>query len=129
LFQLSKKNRIDIISALILVVLTLAAGISVYVVMQRQAESLLSKSLEASLRSNVRLFESQIENALDKTKTVSTRPNLLNKMQLLFANPNNAIALSEVPKLATSFLQTGFTGITFYDAAGHEGKCRAISQA
>ena len=92
MFQLSKKNRIDIISALILVVLTLAAGISVYVVMQRQAKSLLSKSLEASLRSNVRLFESQIENALDKTKTVSTRPNLLNKMQLLFVNPNNAIA-------------------------------------
>ena len=120
MFQLSKKNRIDITSALILVVLTLAAGIAVYVVMQRQAESLLSKSLETSLRSNVRLFESQIDHALNNTKTVASRPNLINKMQLLVANPGNAGALNELTMIATSFLQTGFTGIAFYDAAGHE---------
>ena len=120
MFLLREKYRIDITIALILVVLTLAAGISVYVVMQRQAESLLSKSLEVSLRSSVRLFESQIDHALNNTKTIATRPQLINKMQLLVASPKNANVLGELSKIATSFLPTGFTGITFYDASGHE---------
>ena len=50
-FLKRQDHRISVIGGFILAVLTLAAGISVFVVMQRQAESLLSKSLEASLQS------------------------------------------------------------------------------
>ena len=113
------KYRINIIGGIILLVLTLTAGISVYLVMQRQAEALLSKSLEASLRSNVKLIESQINHALNISKTVVTRPNVMNKMQLLVANPGNANVLDEFPTIANSFITTGLSAITFYNAAGH----------
>lgn len=42
--------RVSVIGGLILAGLTLATGVSVYVVMLRQAESLPGKSLEASLQ-------------------------------------------------------------------------------
>jgi diguanylate cyclase (GGDEF)-like protein/PAS domain S-box-containing protein len=114
------KHRINTIGGLILLLLTLAAGISVYVIMQQQTETILSKSLETSLRNNVNLFESQINYALNTTRTITTRPTLIDKMQQLVANPGNARVLDEFPKIATSFLPTGITGIAFYDAAGHE---------
>lgn len=115
----SNKYRINIIGGIILLVLTLAAGISVYVVMQRQAEAILSKSLEASLRSNVKLIESQLNHALNITKTVVTRPNVITKMQLLVTNPGNAEVLEEFPAIANSFITTGLSAITFHNAAGH----------
>lgn len=113
------KYRINVIGGIILLALTLAAGISVYVVMQRQTEAILSKSLEASLRSNVKLIESQINHALSNTQTVVTRPHIISRMQLLVANPDNASVLGEFPTIANSFLQTGLSAIAFYNAAGH----------
>jgi hypothetical protein len=43
-FPAFEKYRINVLSALILAALTLVEGISVYVVMQRQAESVVSTS-------------------------------------------------------------------------------------
>ena len=40
-------HRISIIGGVILLVLTLTAGISVYIVMQRQAEAILAKNLQS----------------------------------------------------------------------------------
>ncbi len=114
------KHGINIIGGLILVVLTLAAGISVYVVMQRQAESILSKSLEASLQSNVRLFESQIDQAMANTQAVTTRPFPIQNLQLLESEPDNATAKVELQRIVQSFLLAGFTGVSFYDVGGHE---------
>ena len=89
MFLKRQDHRVSFIGGLILAVLTLAAGISVYVVMQRQAESILSKSLEAALQSNVRLFESQIDQALANTQAVTTRPFLIQNLQLLESDPDN----------------------------------------
>ena len=85
-FLKRQDHRISVIGGLILVILTLAAGISVFVVMQRQAESLLSKSLEVSLQSNVRLFESRIDQALANTHTATVRPFAIKNLQLLASN-------------------------------------------
>lgn len=115
----SNKYRINIIGGIILLILTLVTGISVYVVMQRQAEATLSKSLEASLHSNIKLIESQINHGLIITNAVVTRPNVINKMQLLVINPGNANVLNEFPTIANSFLSTGLSAITFYNAAGN----------
>nr|MDP2190253.1 EAL domain-containing protein [Rhodoferax sp.] len=120
MFLAREKHRIDILSGLILLALTLAAGISVFVVMQRQAVSLLSKSLEAALQSNVRLFESQIDQALTNTQTVATRPFLIKNLQFLASKPGNATELDALQSAAKSFLLTGFTGIYFYDIRDHE---------
>ena len=51
LFLKRQDHSVSVIGGLILAGLTLAASIFVYVVMQRQAESLPGKSLEASLQS------------------------------------------------------------------------------
>ena len=53
MFPAFEKYRIDTLSALLLAALTLAGGVSVYVAMQKQVESLLVKSLEVSLQHNV----------------------------------------------------------------------------
>jgi diguanylate cyclase (GGDEF)-like protein/PAS domain S-box-containing protein len=120
LFLNLKKHRIAILSALILVILTLATGISVYVVMQRQAESMLSKNLEASLHRDVHFTEMQIDHALNNTRTVTTRLHPIQTLQLLESEPNNVKVPVELQRIAQSFLQTGFTGFSFYDVRGLE---------
>ena len=113
-------RRISIIGGLVLVALTLAAGISVYVVMQRQAESILSHSLELSLQDKIHLFESQIDQGMASTRAVTTRLFPIQNLQLLAAEPDNAAARKELQRIAQSFLLTGFSGISFYDARGNE---------
>ena len=103
-----------------MLVLTLAAGIFVYVVMQRQAHSMLSRSLESSLQSDVSLFESQIDQALNNTRVVATRPYLIKLLQLLASNSNDATAQVELQQAIQSFLLTGYTGMAFYDVRDHE---------
>lgn len=120
MFFKRQDHRISIIGGLLLMALTLVAGISVYIVMQRQAESVLSKSLQASLQSNVRLFESQIEHVLINARTVATRPYLIQNLKLLESTPDHPTAAVEMQRAAQSFLLTGFTGMFFYDAQGRE---------
>ena len=120
MFSLRQDQKIGFIGGLILLVATVAAGVVVFVMMQKQTESILSRSLQASLQSNVRLFESRISQALTDTRTVATRPFLIQNLQLLESEPNHAKAAVELQRAANSFLQTGLTGISFYDARGRE---------
>lgn len=57
MFLKRQDRKIIILGGLLLLMGILAVGISVFVVMQRQVESLLSKNLASLLRSNARLFE------------------------------------------------------------------------
>ena len=120
IFIKHEDRRISIIGGLILAGLTLTAGISVYVVMQQQEESLLRKNLETALQSNERLFKSEMNQALSNTRSVTTRPYLIQTLQLLESEPNNAKVPVELQRSAKSFLQTGFTAFSFYDVGGHE---------
>jgi diguanylate cyclase (GGDEF)-like protein/PAS domain S-box-containing protein len=119
-----ESHRISIIGGLILVALTLASGIAVYAVMQRQTESILVRSLEASLQSDRRLFESDISAGVANALTVSTRPFVIHNLQLLRADPGNAASRQTLQQIADSFLPAGFAGVAFYDE--HH---RAIVQA
>lgn len=120
MFPAFEKYRIDILSALILAALTLAAGISVYVVMQRQAESLLSQKIESLLQSNERLFQSEIEQSLTNTRAAARRPFVIRNLQLLASKLGNTSGLTDLQRIARSFLPTVFTGLSFYDVRGHE---------
>ncbi|MDW5441663.1 ATP-binding protein [Polaromonas sp. SM01] len=113
-------RKISFIGGIILLVATLAAGISVYVVMQRQAETALSRNLQASLQSNVRLLEDQINRALTDTRTVTNRPYLIQNLQLLESESDNAKAPVELQRIASSFLLSGFIGLSVYDVRGNE---------
>jgi diguanylate cyclase (GGDEF)-like protein/PAS domain S-box-containing protein len=132
--RLQKSHRIILIGGLILGALTLASGIAVYVVMQRQAESILVKSLETSLQSERRLFESEINAGVTNSLTVSTRPFVIHNLHLLNTQPGNAAGKLALQRIADSFLPTGFVGVAFHDVrdtlivqAGHLSEAPALS--
>ncbi|WP_254425714.1 ATP-binding protein [Polaromonas sp. A23] len=109
---------------------SIAAGIAVYAVMERQMESVLSRSLQTALQSNARLFESQTSRALTDARTVATRPFLVQTLQTLETTPNDATALLAMQRAATSFLPTGFKGMSFLDATGREvGRAGSFSRS
>ena len=120
MFPAFEKYRIDILSALILVALTLAAGISVYVVMQRQAESVLIGGLKASLQKDVHFTESQIDHVITEVQVASSHPSVIQNLQLFTSKPDNASGRGELQRLAKAFMATNFTGWSIYDASGHE---------
>lgn len=113
-------HHIGIVGGLILVALTLTSGIAVYIVMQRQAEAILVRSLEASLQSDRRLFESEIGAGITNALTVSTRPFVIHNLQLLKAEPGNADGRHALQQIADSFLPTGFSGVSFRDSRDNE---------
>jgi diguanylate cyclase (GGDEF)-like protein/PAS domain S-box-containing protein len=110
-----KSHRIILIGGLILAALTLASGIAVYVVMQRQAESILVRSLETSLQSERRLFESEINAAVTNALTVSTRPFVIHNLHLFKTQPGNEAGRQALQRIADSFLPAGFAGVAFGD--------------
>ena len=113
-------RRISLLGGIIFLVTTLTAGFAVYAVMERQTESVLSRSLQAALQSNSRLFESQINQALTDARTVATRPFLVQTLQILGSAPDDTAATLAMQRAATSFLPTGFDGLSFHDARGRE---------
>ncbi|MEW5965475.1 MAG: EAL domain-containing protein [Pseudomonadota bacterium] len=115
MIRLNDTQRIGLIGGLILTVLTLASGLVVYGLMQRQAEAILVKSLGASLQSDRRLFESEITAGVAKALTVPTRPFVIQNLLRLKTEAGDPSARAALQRIADSFLQTGFTGIAYYD--------------
>jgi len=132
--QQFESHRIGLIGGLILIVLTLAAGLAVYALMQRQAESILVKSLATALQNDRRLFESEISAGVTNALAVSTRPFVIHNLQLLQAKPGNDASRLALQQIADSFLPIGFTSVSFHDShgqaivrAGHPSKSPALS--
>lgn len=119
-FLKHQDRRISLIGGLILAGLTLATGVLVYLVMQRQVEHLLSKSLEVALQSDARLFNSEMNQALTSARLVTSHPHTVRTLELLESEPNNSKVLAELQLIAQLFLQSGFTGFSFYDLRGQE---------
>jgi diguanylate cyclase (GGDEF)-like protein/PAS domain S-box-containing protein len=113
-----ESHRIGLIGGLILIVLTLAAGIAVYALMQRQAESILVKSLAAALQNDRRLFESEIDAGVANALAVSTRPFVIHNLQQLKAKPDNEASRQALQQIADSFLPIGFASVSFHDSHG-----------
>ncbi|MDA1106998.1 MAG: diguanylate cyclase [Proteobacteria bacterium] len=120
MFPAFEKYRIDILGAFTLVILTLATGISVYVVMQKQVESVLSESLKASLQKDVHFTERQIHHAIIEAQVASSHPSVIQNLQLFISKPGNATGRVELQGLAKSLLAANFRGLSIYDASGHE---------
>ncbi len=120
MFIKHQSQKISIIGGIILAGLTLAAGLSVYLVMQRQAESMLVKDLGSLLQSNRRLFENQLNQALHDTKNMATYSGLVETLQSLESDSKQAIAQERLQRGVKAALLTGFTGLSVYDVRGHE---------
>ncbi len=115
-----QQPRIALVAGIILTVVTLLAGVSVFVVMQRHAEALLSKSLQSSLQSRVQLTQAEIRAGFDRTVLISTRPLLTDQLQLVDAHADDTAARGKLDMVARSFLRGGLTAIALYGEDGQE---------
>lgn len=113
-------NKIIISGGLLLVGLTLAAGIAVYQVMRPQIETTLKRGLEVALQGKVRLFESQIEEGLASTHAVVTRPLLIQALQQHDTQQDNTNVSRDMKRNIDALLQAGFTAAAIYDKHGNE---------
>ena len=112
--------RIVLIAGIILVVVTLLAGVTVFVVMQRDAEVRLNKSLQLSLQSRVQLTETEIRTGFDRTALIATRPLMTDQLQFVNTRAADTAARKKLDAVARSFLQGGLTAIAFYSKNGQE---------
>ena len=110
--------RISLIGGLILAVLTMAAGVSAYLVMQREAKSILDRNLSVSLQSDVRLFEQEIQERIRRSVTVATRPFVVDSLKGVDVHPDNTQARANLQRIVRSFLPTGLTAVALYDQKG-----------
>ncbi len=117
--KLQKEDlRISLIGGVILVVLTLAAGVSTYLVMQREVESILKRNLSALLQNNARVFTQEIHQGIRESVTVATRPFVIDSLKAVDAHPGDIQARHNLQEIARSFLPVGFSVVKFVDTKG-----------
>lgn len=114
------QHRISLVAGAILLFVALLVGASIFIVMQRHAEMLLSKSLLESLQNRIQLSEIEIENNFDTTVFMATRPLLIHQIELLNKKTSNSDAQYKLDMAARSFLQNGVKAIAVYGEDGHE---------
>ncbi len=112
--------RIKLVAGTILIVVTLLASVTVFVVMQRHAEVLLSNSLQSSLQNRVQLTQTEIGTAFDKAVSISTRPLLIDQLQHVNARADDTAARNKLTIAALSFIQRGLTATVLYGKDGQE---------
>lgn len=117
---LTEDQRITTLGMLIMAVLTLCAGILVYIVMQHQSENFLSRGLQLALQVRVQHLVDTIDNEINKSTTIATRPVLIEQMQRLDRNKTDAAALQLIRRAAQTFLPQGFSAVAFYDRSDNE---------
>ncbi len=111
-----ESRRITVLGGLILATLTVIAGLVVFAIMQRQAETILSTSLRLSLQSRERLLQSTLENRANGVLTIATRPFLIQQIKRINTDPANPQALFALQRAVNTFLPTGFSGLAILNA-------------
>jgi diguanylate cyclase (GGDEF)-like protein/PAS domain S-box-containing protein len=117
---ISEDRRISVIGLLIMAVLTFTAGITVFIVMQRQAETILSKGLELSLEVRAQHLIDTVDEEVAKVTTIATRPLLIAYLKKFNADKADADTRAILLRAAQSFSTQGFYAVAFYDREGNE---------
>lgn len=115
-----EERRISLLGAAIFAVITVIAGLVVYVIMQRQAEFILGATLELSLQSRASLFEAGIGNSLGNSTIIVTRPYIIRQIKKINQSPGDAEARHALQRAATSFLPTGLSAVAISGVDGKE---------
>ncbi len=113
-------HKIVIIAGLLLIGLTLATGIAVYIVMRQQIELSLGRGLDVALQGKAHLLESQIEDGLADIDALATRPFLIQSTQQLNIHPNDRSALDYLNSNLLSLTQSGFSAIAVHHKQGNQ---------
>ncbi|GBL44793.1 diguanylate cyclase/phosphodiesterase [Sulfuriferula multivorans] len=114
------QQRIGLVAGTILVAVAILVGMMVFYIMQRHAENLLRQTLQTSLQNHVDIAQSEIRGGFEKGLTVATRPLLINQIEYANTHSGDNATLTVLTKAAQSFLSTGLTAISLFDAQGKE---------
>lgn len=114
----TEERRIHLLAGLILITATLVAGVSVFLIMQRYAEGQLEKTLQLSLQNYVISIDSTIQQRVEATLTIATRPLLIEQMEQLRVTPSDVEVLKNMERAAASFTTSGFLDVSFYGPEG-----------
>jgi hypothetical protein len=118
--QTPNKSKIFLMAGIILSSITLLVGVTVFLVMQHHAEELQSKHLQMSLKNEIELLKTEIESVIDKVEFMSTRPLLIQNMQLADMNGHNTAATSALINTVQSFAVYTNSAIKMYGKSGQE---------
>lgn len=113
-----KQNKIVLVAGLILITVTILVGMAVFYVMQRNAQTLLSHSLQLAEKNNSTLAESEIRQGFQKGMTVATRPFLINQVLRMNRHTNDDATLDTLRRGTHSFLATGLSAIALLNKDG-----------
>ncbi|MDO8719086.1 MAG: PAS domain S-box protein [Polaromonas sp.] len=116
----NRQHRISLVAGVILLVTTLLVSVTIFMVMERHAKALLSKSLQISLKNRIKLMQAEIEAGFDRATVIATRPLLMDQMQGRNASVDESPAHQALNTAVQSFLSTGFTAIALLDKEGRE---------
>jgi signal transduction histidine kinase len=125
--QIPNKSKIVLIAGIILTSITLIAGVTVFVVVERHAEELQSKRLQLSLQNQIQAIETEIENVIEKVELISTRPLLIQKLQLADTNRHSIAAQSALNNSAQSLALYSTAFIKMYGKDGQERASAGIA--
>ncbi len=120
LSTIKEERRLNSVGVLIMIILTVSAGMMVYFVMQRQSEDFLKKGLEAALQVRIEHLVLTIKSGIDKSAAIATRPFLVDEMKLIDKDKSSQKARREFIRAAKAGLPNGFSAIAFYDHDGDE---------
>lgn len=119
MFVRTQARKISLIGSLILISVTLVAGVCVFLVMQRQTEQILNTGLKLFLKNHVDEFAHLISDGISDVTVITTRPFLIQQLQNYNSHPDMAIQQS-LQEMARSFLPIGFSAAVLYDQNGRE---------
>lgn len=113
----NQDRKITYIGGLILASLTVVTGIITYIVMERQAELLLTNNLETSLQNKVTIFESRIshEQAESHPELIIFQDILIDTLKEHNNKPGNTQTHSTLQQIAKSFINDVYLAISIKD--------------
>jgi PAS domain S-box-containing protein len=114
------QHRISLVAGAILLVVTLLVGVTVFVVMARHAEEILSNSFQSSLQNRIQLIQAEIGAGVNKATLIAARPLLMDQVQRLNSGADEGTARITLDTAVQAYLPAGLRAIALFDKDGHE---------
>ena len=114
--------RISYIGVLILITLTLLAGVSVYLVMVQQSKEVLGRSLGTLLQGKIQVFSQEIDRSqgLGSREANAYRPLMKMAIQKISRAPNDSSAKQTLQRVMGLLLKENFLAISVYGVDDQE---------
>ncbi len=111
-------DRITYTGAVILSALVFGAGITNFAVIQGRVQTLVTENVLSSLTSRIEIVQDLIWLRGVTAKIAGARPALLKNLRAIHAHKDDGSNMANVKAVIESFLNTGFSGIRYYDIDG-----------